>query len=104
MFGGNATELDFYKNFSAAAFRIYLDGIALCCIQKSSCIFLQSIDKPYKAIILVPCVCILGFCGGLYTMLWAGPVVDIGSFIITIVFVTIELRKVKKMETQVGLF
>lgn len=113
MFGGNASDLEFYKNFSAAAFRIYLGGIALCCIQKSSCVFLQSIDKPYKAmllslmrdvILLVPGVCILGYAGGLNTMLWAGPIADIGSFIITIIFVTMELKKIKKTETEMAIF
>lgn len=112
MFGGNAMNLEFYQNFSTAAFRVYLGGIALCCIQKSSCIFLQSIDKPYKAmllslmrdvIILVPGVCILGFSGGIYTMLWAGPVADIGSFIITIIFVTMELKKINEMSAETEL-
>lgn len=106
LFGGHANNLEFYQEYACLSFRIYLGGILLCCIQKSSCIFLQSIDKPYKAmllslmrdvIILVPGVCILGLCGNLYTMLWAGPVSDIGAFIVTIIFVTIECRKINKL-------
>lgn len=106
LFGGHANNLEFYQDYACLSFRIYLGGILLCCIQKASCIFLQSIDKPYKAmilslmrdvIILVPGVCILGLCGNLYTMLWAGPVSDIGAFIVTVIFVTMEYRKINKL-------
>ncbi len=106
LFGGHANDLAFYQNYAILSFRIYLGGILLCCIQKSSCIFLQSIDKPYKAmflslmrdvILLVPGVCILGLCGDLYSMLWAGPIADIGSFLLTVLFVSIECRKISKM-------
>ena len=106
LFGGHANNLEFYKEYACLAFRIYLGGVLLCCIQKASCIFLQSIDKPYKAmilsltrdvIILVPGVLILGLCGNLYTMLWAGPVADITAFVVTVILVTIEYKKIKKL-------
>lgn len=109
LFGGHANNLIFYQNYACLSFRIYLGGILLCCIQKASCIFLQSIDKPYKAmilslmrdvIILVPGVCILGLCGNLYTMLWAGPIADIGAFIVTVIFVTMECRKIENLVKQ----
>lgn len=106
LFGGHANDLEFYQNYAILSFRIYLGGILLCCIQKASCIFLQSIDKPYKAMILslmrdvvllVPGVCILGLGGNLYSMLWAGPIADIGAFIVTIIFVSIESKKIKEL-------
>lgn len=109
LFGGHANNLEFYREYACLSFRIYLGGILLCCIQKASCIFLQSVDKPYKAmvlslmrdvIILVPGVCILGLCGNLYTMLWAGPVSDIGAFIVTVIFVTMECRKISKLTKE----
>lgn len=111
LFGGHANNLEFYQEYACLSFRIYLGGILLCCIQKSSCIFLQSIDKPYKAmvlslmrdvIILVPGVCILGLCGNLYTMLWAGPLSDIGAFIVTVILVSIECRKIRKLSNEVN--
>jgi putative MATE family efflux protein len=107
LFGGHANDLAFYQEYACLAFRIYLGGILLCCIQKSSCIFLQSIDKPYKAmvlslmrdvILLVPGVCILGLCGNIYSMLWAGPISDIGAFIATVIFVSMEYRKINKLD------
>lgn len=109
LFGGHANNLEFYQEYACLSFRIYLGGILLCCIQKASCIYLQSIDKPYKAmtlslmrdvILLVPGVCIFGLCGNLYTMLWAGPVSDIGAFIVTVIFVTMECRKISKLAKE----
>ena len=106
IFGGHANDFEFYQNYACLAFRIYLGGILFCCIQKSSCIFLQSIDKPYKAmtlslmrdvIILVPGVCLLGLNGDLYSMLWAGPIADIGAFVVTVLLVSIECLKIKKL-------
>lgn len=109
MFGGHANDLVFYREYAALSFRIYLGGILLCCIQKSSCIFLQSINKPYKAmilslmrdvVILVPGVLLLGLCGDLYSMLWAGPVADIGAFIVTVIFVFVECKKINDLCKQ----
>ncbi len=109
LFGGHANNLEFYREYACLSFRIYLGGILLCCIQKASCIYLQSIDKPYKAmtlslmrdvILLVPGVCILGLCGDLYTMLWAGPISDIGAFIVTVIFATIECKKIGKLAKE----
>lgn len=109
LFGGHANNLEFYQEYACLSFRIYLGGILLCCIQKASCIYLQSIDKPYKAmtlslmrdvILLVPGVCIFGLCGNLYKMLWAGPVSDIGAFIVTVIFATIECRKISKLAKE----
>lgn len=109
LFGGHANDLAFYQEYACLSFRIYLGGILFCCIQKASCIYLQSIDKPYKAmtlslmrdvILLVPGVCIFGLCGNLYTMLWAGPVSDIGAFIVTVIFATVECRKIAKLAKE----
>lgn len=109
IFGGHANDLVFYKGYAVLSFRIYLGGILLCCIQKASCIFLQSIDKPYKAmtlslmrdvILLVPGVCLLGLLGDLYTMLWAGPIADIGAFLVTVIFVSMECKKIRSLSNQ----
>ncbi|MBQ8792140.1 MAG: MATE family efflux transporter [Clostridia bacterium] len=93
---------EIYLDFACKCFRIYLGGILLCCIQKASCIFLQSINKPYKSMILslmrdviflIPGVCLFGLLGGLEMMLWAGLITDGLSFIFTIIFVVIEYKK-----------
>lgn len=109
LFGGHANDLEFYQQYAILSFRVYLGGIFLCCIQKASCIFLQSIDKPYKSmflslmrdvILLAPGVCILGLKGNLYSMLWAGPIADIGAFILTILFVRTECKKIAVLEHE----
>lgn len=48
-------------------------------------------------ILLVPGACIFGLCGNLYTMLWAGFVSDIGAFIVIVIFVTIECKKISRL-------
>ncbi len=101
-------ESDLYNNYACMSFRIYLGGILFCCIQKASCIFMQSIDKPYKAmtlslmrdvLFLVPGVCLLAFLGDVEKMLLAGPIADVLAFIFTIIFVVIECKKLKKSIT-----
>lgn len=100
---------DIYNKFAVMSFRIYLGGIILCCLQKASCIFLQSIDKPYKSMILslmrdviflVPGVCLLAFLGNLELMLWAGPIADGLAFAFTVLFIILEYRKLKKLIIQ----
>ncbi len=100
---------EFYKEYAILSFRIYLGGILFCCLQKASCILLQSINKPYKAlflslmrdvILLVPGVCLLGLLGDLNLMLWAGIIADVGAFIPTIFFVLIEMNKLKKFSRE----
>lgn len=95
---------EFYKEYAVLSFRIYLGGILFCCLQKASCILLQSINRPYKAlflslmrdvILLVPGVCLLGLLGNLHLMLWAGIIADVGAFIPTIIFVLVEMSKLK---------
>ncbi len=94
--------------YSNMSFRIYLGGILLCCIQKASCIFLQSINKPYKAMVLslmrdivflVPGVCLFGFLGNVEMMLWAGILADTLSFVITMIVVLIECKKLKQAQS-----
>ena len=49
---------------------------------------------------LVPAVCLLGLLGNLYTMLWAGPIADGITFVVTIILVGMEYRKIKKLAQE----
>lgn len=69
-----------YNEYACRCFRIFLSGILLCCVQKASSIFLQSIGRPVKATLLslsrdvfflVPGVVLLGMFSGVTGMLWA---------------------------------
>lgn len=95
---GNESAL--YNEYAILCFRIYLGGILLCCLQKASSIFLQSIGRPVQAtalslardvIFLVPGVVILARISGVTGMLWAGPIADVLSAILTVVLIAAEL-------------
>jgi Na+-driven multidrug efflux pump len=99
LFGNESNEL--YNEFAVIAFRIYLSGMILCCIQKSSAIFLQSIGKPILAmllslvrdfILLTALIIILPIFMGVTGALYAAPIADIVSFILTVVLVIVAFR------------
>ena len=96
------SEGETYTRFAVLCFRIYLGGILLGSIQKSSCIFLQSIGKPIKATLLslsrdifflIPAVIILPIHYGIVGALWSAPLADILSMILTVILISIEYKK-----------
>ena len=46
------SEDGLYNEFAVLAFRIFLSGIVLCCLQKACSIFLQSIGRPALSMVL----------------------------------------------------
>lgn len=106
IFGSEGEE---YTKFAVLCFRIYLGGILLCCVQKASCIFLQSIGSPVKATLLslsrdiffqIPAVIILPIHFGILGALWSAPISDVISIIFTIVFIFIEFKKIKDVKLK----
>lgn len=98
-------ESDLYNQYANLCFRIYLSGILLCCIQKASSIFLQSIGKPVKStllslsrdvVFLVPGVMILASRFGVTGMLWAAPIADVLALVFTVVLVRGECRVMRQ--------
>jgi Na+-driven multidrug efflux pump len=82
-----------YQEFAVLAFRIYLGGIILCCIQKSSSIFLQSLGKPVLStalsllrdfVLVVPMVLLLPIKFGIIGSLFSAPIADVIAFIVTV--------------------
>lgn len=97
---GNESEQ--YNQYARLCFRVFLGGILLCCIQKASSIFLQSIGKPVKSTVLslsrdviffVPGLLILAPLSGVTGMLWAAPVADVLSMLLTVGFMRSEYKK-----------
>ena len=95
------SEDGLYNEFAVLSFRLYLSGIILTCLQKSTSIFLQSLGKPIMSmllsmlrdfILLVPLSLILPSIWGLTGVLYSGPIADIISFIV----VLLMLRKIVK--------
>ena len=94
-----------YNEYADMCFRIFLGVILLCCMQKASSIFLQSIGKPVKSTILslardviffIPALLILTPVGGVEGMLWAAPAADILAFAMTVVLIAGELGTIRR--------
>lgn len=104
-------ESDLYNEYANMCFRIFLSGILLCCIQKATSIFLQSIGKPVKAtvlslsrdvVFLVPGVLILSHYFGVTGMLWSAPIADGISFFLTVLFILLEYKTIHYVGEKVN--
>ena len=103
------SESDLYNQYADLCFRIFLGGILLCCVQKSSSIFLQSVGKPVKAtllsvsrdvVFLVPLVVVFALRFGVEGMLWAAPCADILAFLLTVLLVVLEFRDMNRQAAK----
>lgn len=99
---GSGGEL--YTEFAVRCFRVYLGGILLCCVQKASSIFLQSIGRPVQAtalslsrdvVFLVPGVILLSNVAGVTGMLWAAPLSDLLACALTLGVMAWEFRRLR---------
>lgn len=80
------SEEGLYNEFAVIAFRLYMCTIILCCIQKATSIFLQSLGKPVMSLVLsllrdivlsVPLVVLLPKALGITGALYSAPIADI---------------------------
>lgn len=90
------SEDSLYNEFAVLAFRIYLSTISLCCIQKATSIFLQSLGKPVLSmglsllrdfLLSVPLVLLLPAALGVTGALYSAPIADTVSFIAVLVII-----------------
>lgn len=100
-------ENELYNEFAKMCFRIFLMFLMLNGVQVVSSIFLQAIGKSVKSailslsrqiLILIPVTLILPIFFGVNGVLYAGPVADMLAFLITIAFISVELKNIKKMD------
>ena len=108
LFGANTSNKENYFEFGELTIRIYLMLILITCIQKVSSILLQSISCPIRATLLslirdvicfVPLTICLPMGMGLLGVLYAAPISDAISLVFTIIFIGMELVKMKKYES-----
>ncbi len=93
-----------YNEYALLCFRIYLSGITLTCITKSCSIYLQSIGKSVKSmlvsllrdvVIFIPSLIVLAKMYGVVGMLWAALIADVIAFFIAILCVKSEHQQPK---------
>lgn len=106
MFGDQG---EMYTTFSILSFRIFTMLCFFNGFQIVSAIFFQSIGKALvsgiisfsrQIIFLVPAVVILCNMMGLKGVLWAGPVADGLAFILSLILIILEIKKLNRMDVQ----
>ncbi len=98
---GKQNEL--YMEFAHICMQRYMAAIFTVGISTVTSIFFQSIDKPIRStalsllrqiVILVPAVLLFGSFGSVTTVLWAGPISDSISCIVSIIVLCISWKKI----------
>lgn len=99
---GNSPE---YIEYARLCVRIFLSGIVMTCFIKSAAIILQSIGKSGKStllallrdvIVFVPSSIILAAVShNIVIMLWSALISDAVSFVVAVVFLRVEMGKMK---------
>ena len=102
IFGRNNTPE--YIEYARLCVRIFLGGIILTCFIKPAAIMLQSLGKSGKStllallrdvIVFVPSSILLAAIShNIVTMLWAALISDVTAFIVAVIFVKIEIKKI----------
>lgn len=112
IFGSNSLNPELYLEFGEKALHIYLSLILFTLVQKSSSIFLQSINRPLYSTLLslirevitfVPLTICLPLAYGLDGILYAAPCSDVFGLIFSIVFVVLTFRDLQKEEKETPL-
>ena len=99
------SESNLYNEYALLCFRIYLAGIIFTCITKSCSIYLQSMGKPIKSMILslsrdivifIPVLIILVKFYGVVGMLYSALIADVISFILSVIILLKDSKPVKE--------
>lgn len=110
------SESDLYNEYGVMAFRIFLCTMILCCVQKSTSIFLQSLGKPMMSmglsllrdfVLSVPLVLLLPLAFGIEGPLFSAPIADIISFFVVLLLMRNVMKELngstKKQEVISGM-
>ena len=99
-------ENELYNEFAKLCFRIFIELVMLNSFEITSGIFFQAIGNPVKAAILslsrqigflIPALLILPRFFGIYGALYAGPTADLIAFLLAVILVTREVKKIKAL-------
>lgn len=96
------SESVLYEEFAVKCFRIYLLTSCLGGVQVCAGSFFQAVGKPTLAtvtslakqvIFYIPAMLILARCFGLTGILWAGPISEVLAFVLSMVLMVCETRR-----------
>ncbi|SHK63680.1 MATE family efflux transporter [Hespellia stercorisuis] len=96
------SEDGLYNEFAVLSFRIYLCTMILCCVQKATSIFLQSLGKPVHAlglsllrdfVLSVPLIILLPRFMGVTGALYSAPIADVVSIVVAVVMIVGVFKK-----------
>ena len=102
------SESPLYNEYAKLCFRIYLSGIVFTCITKTCSIYLQSMGKSIKSMILslsrdivifIPALMILSKIYGVVGMLYSALIADVISFVIAVLILLNDNKVVKEKVT-----
>lgn len=105
------SEDGLYNEFAVIAFQTYMCTIVLCCVQKATSIFLQSLGKPVMSlglsllrdfILSVPFVLLLPRVFGVTGALYSAPIADTISFFAVIAMMVPVFRQLTRLEKESG--
>lgn len=105
---GNGTEK--YFTFGCNYFRIFLFFTWLNCMQPITSTFFTSIGKAYKGtflsltrqvLFLLPLMFVLPKIVGINGIMYAGPIADAMAFVVTLIMVVLEFRKMNSLSTAI---
>ena len=103
------SEEGLYNEFAVLCFRIFLVLCPLSGFHTVSAIYLQAIGKPMQSAVvslsrqiafLIPAAVILPMFLGVTGILWAGPVADGLSFLLALVLILFEMRRMGRLESR----
>ncbi len=104
---GDGSEL--YFQFAERYMRVYMALMIVNGIQPVSGTFFTSIGKAFKGafiamtrqlLFLLPLIIILPRIFGIDGIMYAGPIADGIALIVTIIFVSLEIKKIKKLKSS----
>lgn len=103
------SESELYNEFAVKAIRTFLLMCIPTAYQVSSGFFLQAIGKPLPSmlsalsrqlIVFVPAALILPHFRGVEGVLWAGPIADLSSAVLTFIMIVSAMREVDQLEVS----
>ena len=104
---GKGNEL--YYQFAVRFMRVFLLMVLINGVQMLSSSFFAAIGKPLKGmflsmtrqvLFLMPLLLVFPLLWGIDGILWAGPAADLAAFLVTLVFILLEMKEIRRREAE----